>query len=94
MTKKTKKNTAALLKSLAEEYRRNVRHNLKGGVVVIHRQHVAGWMNELRDPQHWKPGCFAVNEDGRIWMTIGGSQDEGSESWQLQDEQSFNGLNS
>ncbi len=82
MTNHTQKATDRMLISLTEEYRRNVRPNLKGGVVVIHKKHVTGWMNQLRDPQNWKPGCYAVNEDGRIWMTVGGSPDDGATSWE------------
>lgn len=86
MTKNTKKTTARHLKELADQYRLNVPHNLKNGVVVIYKNKVVGWMNKIKDPQVWKPGCFAVNEDGRIWLSVGGSQDEGAESWQPQDE--------
>jgi len=46
-------------KKIADEFRQNERPDLKGGVVVIFGNEVAGWMNELRDPQHWEPGCVA-----------------------------------
>lgn len=43
-----------------------------GGVVVIFSDEVQGWVNELRDPHHWVPGCFAVNESGQVFQTVAG----------------------
>ena len=86
MTNTIKKTMARELISMAEQYRLNVPHNLKDGVVVIYKKKVVGWMNKIKDPHVWKPGCFAVNKAGRIWVSVGGSQDEGAESWQPQKE--------
>lgn len=84
MKKNTKKTVSTNLRSLAEKYR--IQHQLNGGLVVIHKGHVVGWINDLKQPNYWKPGRFAVNETGRIWTSVGGSQDEGAESWQPQNE--------
>ena len=54
----------------------------KGGVVVIFNNEIQGWMNELRDPQHWQKGCVAVAEDGTQWTTVGGNNQDGAESWE------------
>jgi hypothetical protein len=54
----------------------------KGGVVVIWMGKVHSWVNELRDPKHWQPGCIAVNEEGACWKTIGGDQYYGAKSWE------------
>jgi len=70
------------LKTLADQYRENERPDLKGGVVVIFDNEVSGWMDELRDPQGWEPGCFAVDEDGNVWVSVGGNAYDGAESWQ------------
>lgn len=55
----------------------------KGGVIVICGDVVQGWANELRDPQHWIPGCIAVAEDGRCHEARGGNDYGGAECWHL-----------
>jgi len=54
----------------------------KAGVVIFFDGEVQGWCNELRDPQHWQPGCIAVDEDGRGWVAVGGTNYMGADSWQ------------
>ena len=55
----------------------------KAGVVVIFNGEVQGWVNELRNPEHWVSGCVAVNEHGEIWQTIAGNSDDGALMWLL-----------
>ena len=69
-------------KKLADQYRQNERPDLHGGVVVIFDNDVSGWMNELRDPQSWEPGCSAINEDGQKWVAVGGNAYDGAERWE------------
>lgn len=69
------------IKKLADDYRQNKRSDFKGGVVVIFGNKVSGWMNKLRDPQHWKPGCIAVDENGNAWLADGGSPKDGAKKW-------------
>ncbi len=52
-----------------------------GGVVVLFNGEAQGWMNELRDPHHWVPGCFAVNESGQVFQTIAGDEPSGALMW-------------
>ncbi|MEM5403929.1 MULTISPECIES: hypothetical protein [Paraburkholderia] len=42
----------------------------KGGVVVFFQGEVQGWVNQLRNPEHWQPGCIAVDEQGAIWNAV------------------------
>lgn len=53
----------------------------KGGVVVFFQGEVQGWMNHLRNPDHWQPGCIAVDEQGHMWTTIAGSERAGALMW-------------
>lgn len=53
----------------------------KGGVVVFFQGKVQGWVNQLRNPEHWQPGCIAVDEQGRMWTTIAGSERNGALMW-------------
>lgn len=53
----------------------------KGGAVVFFRGEVQGWVNRLRNPDHWQPGCIAVDEEGRTWTTIAGSESDGALMW-------------
>lgn len=36
----------------------------KGGVVVFYQGEVQGWSSQLRNADHWRPGCGAVDEQG------------------------------
>ncbi len=67
----------------AARWRKARNYTGKDGVVVIFNGEVQGWVNELRDPQHWQAGCVAVAEDGNEWITVGGNCQDGADSWQL-----------
>jgi hypothetical protein len=64
---------------LATEYR--AEQGFQGGVVVIFNDEVGGWMDKLRDPQHWAPGCIAIDVDGNTWLATGGSKYDGATHW-------------
>lgn len=53
----------------------------KGGVVVFFRGEVQGWVNRLRNPDHWQPGCIAVDEQGHMWTTLAGNERAGALMW-------------
>ncbi|WP_244131269.1 hypothetical protein [Burkholderia gladioli] len=53
----------------------------RSGVVVLYSGEVQGWVNVLRNPEHWRPGCIAVDEAGRQWMTVAGTEREGALLW-------------
>ncbi|HDR8909172.1 hypothetical protein [Burkholderia multivorans] len=53
----------------------------KGGVVVFYQGEVQGWSSQLRNADHWRPGCVAVDEQGRTWTTIAGSEHDGALMW-------------
>ncbi len=55
----------------------------KGGVVVLWEGKAQGWVNELRDPRSWQPGCIAVSVDSdRQWQAIGGNDYDGALVWE------------
>ena len=53
----------------------------RGGVMVVFEGNVQGWVNELRNPEHWQPGCVEVDEQGRSWTTIAGNERDGALMW-------------
>lgn len=53
----------------------------RGGVVVLFRGEVQSWVNALRNPEHWQPGCVAVDETGSQWMTVAGTANDGALMW-------------
>jgi hypothetical protein len=53
----------------------------RGGVVVLFEGEVQSWVNKLRNPEHWRPGCIAVDEDGRSWITLAGTEQNGALMW-------------
>ena len=67
---------------LAAQFRQDEGSGYEGGVVVVFKDQVGGWMNELRDPQSWEPGCIAVDVDGNQWVATGGNTYDGATSWE------------
>lgn len=51
------------------------------GQVLIFGGKVYGWKNELRDPQHERPGAIAVASDGAIHVANGGNDYDGAREW-------------
>lgn len=70
----------------ARRYRESENLVGKGGVIVLFRGEVQGWVNELRNPEHWQPGCVAVDEQGRTWTTIAGNEYDGALMWLPNDQ--------
>ncbi len=53
----------------------------RGGVIVLFRGQVQGWVNQLRNPEHWQPGCVAIDETGQSWTAIAGTERNGALMW-------------
>ncbi|MFT0140798.1 hypothetical protein ACEK07_46660 [Alcanivoracaceae bacterium MT1] len=59
-----------------------------GLVIVCPGGHeVAGWMDTLRVPKSWVPGCMAVDIDNNMWIATGGNDYDGAREWQRLDDQ-------
>ena len=52
-----------------------------GGVVILLEGFAIGWMNSLRNPDHWEPGTLAVDADGHTWRAVGGNDSDGAALW-------------
>lgn len=70
------------IKNQAKVWRKENGYTDKGGVIVILSDEIQGWVNELRDPQHWQPGCIAIDNNGNEWIATGGNNYDGADSWQ------------
>lgn len=53
----------------------------RGGIIVLFHGEVQSWVNELRNPEQWQPGCVAVDEQGRSWTAIAGNAQDGALMW-------------
>jgi hypothetical protein len=53
----------------------------RGGVVVLYEGKVQGWVNMLRNPGNWRPGCIAVDEDGQCWTARASNDRDGALIW-------------
>jgi hypothetical protein len=55
----------------------------RGGVVIVFDGEAGGWVDRLRNPEHWRIGTLAVDEDGRIWVASGvqRGQDDTASRW-------------
>ena len=65
---------------LVNEYRK--RNKNFCGVIIVFGSEIQDWINELGDPQHWAPGCIAVDNDNNIYKAVGGDIYDGAERWQ------------
>jgi hypothetical protein len=70
------------LKQSAKQWRETNGYVGKCGVVVFFGDELQGWVNELRDPHHWQPGCIAINEFGLCYEAVGGNLQAGAANWQ------------
>jgi len=69
-------------KMISQRWRKEYGYTGKGGVVVIFRGTVQGWVNGLRNPEHWQAGCVALDEAGNVWEARGGDSQNGAALWQ------------
>lgn len=74
----------------AQEWRARHGYAVRGGVIVVFDGIAQGWVNELRDPDAWRPGCVAVDEIGNSWLAIGGNDQDGASTWMPRDVHSWN----
>lgn len=51
------------------------------GVVLIWQGAVYGWKNSLRDAAHERPGVYAVDEAGHVFIAEGGDDYNGAKCW-------------
>ncbi|RMT37165.1 hypothetical protein ALP50_200060 [Pseudomonas syringae pv. spinaceae] len=51
------------------------------GVVLVWEGEVYGWKNELRDPESERPGAYAVDMAGLVYMAEGGDDYNGAKAW-------------
>lgn len=52
-----------------------------GGVVLIWKGQVYGWKDSLRDASQERPGAYAVDEAGHVFIAEGGDDDIGAKCW-------------
>lgn len=67
--------------SAAVKVAAKLRTKYPSGAIVIFKGRFAGWMNELRSPDHWEPGCVAVLPDGSAHLAEGGNAYDGAARW-------------
>lgn len=70
-------------RDLASQYLEQRPQLNASGVVILFEGQAVGWMNVLRDPSHWEPGCLAVDGAGAVYKAVGGNVRDGAKSWQL-----------
>ena len=69
-------------KEVAQKWRKE--RDYEDGVVIIHDNVVQGWVEKLCDPDHWQPGCVAVDEAGVVFIAAGGNSRDGAQKWEKQ----------
>lgn len=71
----------ATILQIAHAWREKNGYVGRGGVIVIYEEEVNSWVDRLRNPEHWVPGCIAIAEDGRSWTTVAGNAQDGALVW-------------
>lgn len=46
---------------------------------------VYGWKNYLRDAVHERPGAYAIDESGHVFIAEGGDDQNGAKCWAMVD---------
>jgi hypothetical protein len=67
---------------IAKRWREDHGYRGRGGVIVVYDGEAQGWVEKLRNPAHWRPGCIAVAEDGICSEAAGGNWRDGARRWQ------------
>ena len=68
---------------IAKNYRRDYSLTPAGGVVLIYEGSAYGWRRLLGESSSERPGAFAVDESGSVWIARGGDDYNGAASWHL-----------
>jgi len=72
------------LRAIATRWRAgNLEHH--GGVVLVWQGSVYGWKNSLRDASHERPGAYAIDEAGHVFVAEGGDDYNGAKCWVVAD---------
>ncbi len=69
------------INAIAREYRREWGKSKAGGFVVFFGREPQGWIDQLRNPEHWRPGCVAIDDEGKRWIAMGGNNYDGASEW-------------
>ena len=56
---------------IAAKFRDDHGYSGRGGVVVVFEGEACGWVDKLRNPEHWRHGAIAVDEQGAKWKALG-----------------------
>ncbi|RVU52992.1 hypothetical protein EOL67_04090 [Pseudomonas syringae pv. syringae] len=73
-------NLCEALRATANRWRK-INQDHRGGIVMIWQGTVYGWKDSLRDASHERPGVFAVDENGHIFIAEGGDDYNGAKGW-------------
>lgn len=60
---------------------RSARPEYAGGVVLVWQGQGYGWKNHLRDAAHERPGAYAVDDAGHVFVAEGGDYQNGAKCW-------------
>lgn len=69
------------LRRIAAAWRNKSREH-SDGVVLIYDGQAYGWKNTLRDPCRERPGAYAVEADGSVFIATGGDPQNGAKRWE------------
>ncbi|MFJ7311495.1 antirestriction protein ArdR [Pseudomonas sp. NPDC098747] len=61
--------------------RREGNREHSAGVVSVWQGSVYGWKSSLRDASHERPGVYAVDEAGHVFIAEGGDDYNGAKCW-------------
>jgi hypothetical protein len=68
------------LRLTAMQWRARNQEHLDGVVLVWHGE-VYGWKDCLRNANHERPGVYAIDEAGHVFIAEGGDDQNGAKCW-------------
>lgn len=71
-------NLTEKLRAIASEWR--MTHEIHG-IVLIQGDSVRGWKTSLQDAYLERPGVYAVDDDGHVFVAAGGNLRSGAKCW-------------
>lgn len=78
------------LQSQADIFRKQYNKTYSGGYVLFWKGRPVAWKQELDHPIGWEPGCIALDQYGKQWVSAGGNGYEGSMRWEAVEAQPSN----
>lgn len=74
-----------VLHTIATQWR-DRHQEVRGGIVMVWEGKAYAWKDSLRDAGHERPGVYAIDEAGNVFIAEGGDDYNGAKCWVVVDK--------